>query len=115
VTIQLYYEGRTEDRIFSGPNPIDFARQHRLEILGELAGMVVRWAQAGRPEGVRSHRLQYWAKVIGGIMQVAGLPEFLTNAQETAAAFNSVSDELAALAEAVVADGGPWVLQTDHS
>jgi len=115
LPIQLYYEGRTEDRVFSGPNPINYAREHRLEILGELAGMVVRWVQAGRPDGTRSHRYQRWARIVGGIMQVAGLPEFLDNAQEAAATFNCASDELAALAEAVVANDGPYIIDDDIS
>lgn len=115
LPIQLFYEGRVEDRVFCGPDPIAYASQHRLDILGELAGMVVRWAQMGRPDGSRSHRLQHWARTVGGIMEVAGLPEFLDNAQEAAAAFNSASDELAALAEAVVADAGPFMIDGEDS
>jgi hypothetical protein len=113
LPLQLYYEGRPEDRVFVGPNPIDFAYENRLAILGELAGMVVRWNQQGRPDGTRSHRLQHWARVIGGILAAANLPEFLANAQDAAAAFNSASDELAALAEAVVAGGGPFIVVDD--
>lgn len=107
LPIQLFYEGRTEDRTFAGPDPLEYAREHRLEILGELAGMVVRWNQQGRPDGQRAHRCHYWARVIGGALETAGLPEFLANAGTAAATFNTALDELAALAEAVIAAGGP--------
>jgi hypothetical protein len=107
--IRLEYEGKPEDRTFDGPDPIAYAREHRLDILGELAGMVVRWDQAGRPPGGQTHRLHDWAALLGGILETAGLPEFLANADEAAATFNTVLDELAALAEAVIEAGGPFV------
>ncbi len=109
VPIQLAYEGRPEDRTFNGPAPLDYAKNHRLEILGEIAGMVLKWNQTGRPTGDRSHRCAVWAEIVGGILNTVGLPEFLANAGDAAAAFNSQLDELAALAEAVVAHNGPFV------
>jgi hypothetical protein len=109
VPVRLAYEGLPEDRTFTGPPPLKYAEAHRLEILGELAGMVVRWNQAGRPKGGQSHRSHEWAAIVGGVLQVAGCPEFLTNTGEAAAAFNVQLDELAALAEAVVALAGPYV------
>jgi hypothetical protein len=112
LPIRLYYEGRAENREFAGRDPVDYARRHRIEILGELAGMVVYWNQQARPSGTRPHRLRHWASVVGGIVELAGFPEFLTNAQEAAAAFNSAADELAALAEVVVVDAnGPFIVE----
>lgn len=105
LPIRLAFEGDPKDRAFAGPEPIAHARTHRLEILAELTGMVVRWTQMGRPEGIRGHRCSHWAHIVGGILEVAGLPEFLDNYGEAAAAFNSALDELAALAEAAVAAG----------
>lgn len=109
VPIRLAYEGRAENRTFPGPGPLCYARRHRLEILGELAGMVVGWDQAGRPTGHRSHRCHEWAGVVGGVLNAAGFPEFLANAEEAAAAFNAQLEDLAALAEAVVGSGGPFI------
>jgi hypothetical protein len=106
LPIQLSYEGKPEDRTFDGPDPIGYAREHRIDILGELAGMVVHWNQQGRPSGQRSHRLHEWAHTIGGILETAGFPEFLENAGAAAASFNTVLDELAALLEAVIEAGG---------
>ena len=86
------------------------AYQHRVELLGELAGMVTRWSQAGRPEGTRSHRLHRWAKLIGGILEANGFDGFLTNYEEAAQSFNAELEELTALAEAALAAaGGPVV------
>lgn len=48
--------------------------------------------------------------LVGGILKVAGLPEFLGNASEAAASFNDRLVDLAALAEAVVAQGGPYTV-----
>jgi putative DNA primase/helicase len=102
LPIRLHYEGLPEDRDFGSSDPIAYAKEHRAEILGELAGMVIRWNQAGRPMGDHGHRCRQWAGLIGGILQVNGLPEFLTNLDEAAGEFNTQLDELAALAEAAV-------------
>ncbi len=110
VPVQLFYDGRTEDRRFEGPNPLDYAREHRIQILGELAGMIIQHNQHGRPDGIRTHRCRHWARLVGGIMQSAGFPEFLSNAQTVAATFNSELDELAALIEVMVAGGGPFMV-----
>ena len=109
VPVRLAYEGRPEARTFAGPQPLAYAREHRLEILGELAGMVLQWNQADRPSGVQTHRSHVWAAILGGILQVAGFPEFLINAGEAAAAFDVQMDELGALAEAAVVHDGPFI------
>ena len=56
LPIRLQYEGRPEDRRFGDSDPIEYASEHRAEILGELAGMVVHWNQVGRPQGNHRHR-----------------------------------------------------------
>lgn len=109
VPTQLAYEGKPEDRVFKGPEPLTYALEHRPEILGELAGLVVRWNQKGRPLSQRAHRCHVWAGIVGGILETAGLPEVLANVYETAVAFNTALDELAALAEAVVRADGPYL------
>jgi len=107
LPIRLAYEGDPKDRQFDGPDPIAYVREHRVGLLGELAGMVNLWTQHGRPDGTRGHRCSHWGKVIGGIMLTAGFPEFLANVGEAAVAFNSALDELAALAEAAAGSNGP--------
>lgn len=102
IPIRLSYEGRPGDRRFSVADPVAYARSHRVAILGELAGFVERWAQAGRPPGTRPHRCHVWAQVIGGILAANGQPDFLANSAEAADEFDAAADELAALAEAVL-------------
>jgi hypothetical protein len=112
MPVRLRYEGDPRLREFPGVEPIGYATAHRAELLGELAGMVIRWTQAGRPEGQRRHRCDRWARVVGGILEVAGLTEFLANLDEAAASFNQSLDELAALAEAAAAEEGGPVIPT---
>ena len=115
LPIRLHYEGRPEDRNFGTSNPIAYAKEHRAEILGELAGMIIHWNQEGRPVGEHCHRRRQWAGIIGGILQANGLPEFLTNLDEAAGEFNTQLDELAALAEAAVSLNQAVVVATDQT
>ena len=105
MPIRLKFEGDPRHREFAGLDPVGYAAEHRVELLGELAGMVIRWDRAGRPGGSRRHRCDRWARVVGGILEVAALPEFLSNLDEAAASFNQALDELSALAEAAAANG----------
>ncbi len=110
LPVRFAYEGDPRHREFEGRDPIRYARDHREEILGELIGLVVRWKQLGEPPGAKKHRCIEWARTVGGILQAAGLPEFLDNLDEASAAFNHASDQLSALAEAAVASGDPSIL-----
>ncbi|WZO96109.1 hypothetical protein EP7_003091 [Isosphaeraceae bacterium EP7] len=103
VPIRLHHEGDPKGRRFGG-DPLEFATLHRLEILGELAGMVVRWVQEGRPAAARPHRCAAWAATIGGILDAGGLGDkFLGNLTEAEAAMDQDLQALAALAEQVAA------------
>lgn len=100
--IRHEYEGKPETRPFVLKDPMAFAREHRLQILGELAGMVFRWNQQGRPLGHQQHRQHQWAEIIGGILNTSGFPEFLANASDAAANCSTDIEQLATLAEAVI-------------
>lgn len=105
VPIRLHHEGDPKGRRF-GSDPLKFATIHRLEILGELAGMVERWVQRGRPVAARPHRCEAWAATIGGILDAGGLGgPFLGNVTEAEAAMDQDLQALAALAEQVAAKG----------
>jgi hypothetical protein len=109
LPIRLFFEGNPGERQF-GQDPLEFAHAHRAELLGELAGMVVRWVQAGRPRFGHRHRCAEWAAVIGGILQVNGLSEFLANMNEAAGDFNAELEGLAALAEAAMEVKGATII-----
>jgi hypothetical protein len=113
LPIRQYFEGDPRTRKFDGRDPLQYARDHRQEILGELAGMIVRWNQEGRPQGRQDHRLAEWARIVGGIMDANGFPEFLSNVDDAAVEFDTALDELAALAEAAVTEGEDFVASCD--
>jgi hypothetical protein len=63
-------------------NPkLEYLPRNRDAIEAELRGMIERWKDAGRPldDQVR-HGMSPWAKVVGGILAVAGYGGFLGNA-----------------------------------
>jgi hypothetical protein len=102
LPIRLFYEGDPKKREFT-VRLVDYALDHRLEILGELAGMVLRWLQCGKPAGHHQHRCEHWASVIGGILDVAGLGQFfLANVDEATAEMDQGLHDLMALAEHTV-------------
>jgi hypothetical protein len=102
VPIRLLFEGDPKGRAFSR-NPLQYAAQHRLEIIGELVGMVLHWVQQGRPLGSHKHRCDRWAATIGGIMGANGLGTFfLANMDEAEVAMDQGLLDLATVAEHVV-------------
>jgi hypothetical protein len=101
LPIRLRYEGNPRERNFA-ENLLEYASTRRLDILGELAGMVLRWKEAGRPKGTSAHRCRRWAEVIGGILRVCGLTDFLGNIEEAEASMDEGLIALASLAEYVV-------------
>src|SRR4051812_46196774 len=105
LPVRLRYEGNPRERTFA-ESPLDLARRYRLEVLGELAGMVERWKQAGRPPGIPKHRCDRWARVVGGILAANGLGEFfLANVEEAEAALDEGLVALTSLAEHAVSKG----------
>jgi hypothetical protein len=104
IPIRQFVEGDPKARVFTG-NPLAYATEHRLEILGEATGMVRRWVQAGRPPGTQRHRCDRWAATLGGVLDANGLGRFfLANAEEAELAMDQGLVDLATLAEHVVSE-----------
>jgi hypothetical protein len=105
VVVNLYYEGNPERRSFSLPDPEAYAQEHRLEILGELIGMVEHWKGLGRPPATVHSRFNKrgWGTFVGGILAACGQPDFLGNAEEAATQLDETrrefSDLVATLAD----------------
>ena len=99
VVINLYHEGDPERREFSIADPEGYAQQHRLELLGELLGMVERWKAAGSPLAKAHSRFNKrgWGNVVGGILEACGEPDFLANAEESAALLDDTRREFVEL------------------
>jgi len=102
IAIQFEVEGDPASRDFGGFDPIDYARENRNRILGEIAGLVEYWTLQGRPRADVKHRLTEWAGVVGGILNSAGLSGFLSNFNEINSAFNVELREVEALFEAAL-------------
>jgi hypothetical protein len=72
-----------------------WARDNRAQLVWAALTLTRAWLAAGRPEGKTSLGMfERWAKVMGGILDVAGIPGFLGNLPE----FYERSD----------AEGGTW-------
>lgn len=85
--INLYYQGNPTRRKFLIGDPEHFAVEHRNQLLGELIGMVERWKAAGMPRAATASRFNKkgWGNIVGGILDVCGEPDFLSNAEQSAA------------------------------
>jgi hypothetical protein len=107
VVIDLYTEGDPKKRqaVRKSRNPLKYALEHRAEILGELAGMVFRWNDSGRPEGALNTRFESVSRVVGGILEVNGFPGFASNAEKAAVEMDEGLQRMLELAEEV-ADSG---------
>ncbi|VTU02483.1 Putative DNA-directed DNA polymerase OS=Corynebacterium genitalium ATCC 33030 GN=HMPREF0291_11989 PE=3 SV=1 [Gemmataceae bacterium] len=103
VVVGLYHEGDPATRAFTIPDPEGYAEEHRVELLGELVGMVERWRAAGSPAAAVCSRFNKkgWGPTVGGILQVAGYPDFLANAAAAAAELDDTRREFAALVAAM--------------
>jgi hypothetical protein len=81
LPVHLNAIGNVADRVTAIGNPRhQYLPAHRQRIAAELRGMVERWKAAGQPldDDVR-HPCSVWAKVVGGIVRVAGFRGFLEN------------------------------------
>lgn len=103
VLVALFHEGDPRRRQFTIADPEEYARLHRTEILGELLGLVEGWRAAGSPPAVTATRFNKkgWGATVGGILQVAGEPDFLANADAAAAELDETRREFAALVAAL--------------
>ena len=64
---------------------LDYAEDHREEILGELLNLVLTWIEKGSQKAhVRFDKFQKWADIVNGILVSAGIEGFLSNFEESA-------------------------------
>jgi len=80
ITLQSPLEAPETRQDYRHPDLRSYVESERPRALGALLGLVAAWKAAGRPAGrVPFGGFERWARVVGGIMQVAGYPEWLTN------------------------------------
>ena len=113
IPIRLRFEGDPVTRTFH-ENLLEFVARHRMDILGELAAMVLNWQTHGRPAArdiwpagrpAPRHRWDVWCQTIGGILGANGFFSFLANVSEAKAAMDEGLQTLASLAEHAVTKG----------
>ncbi len=69
---------------------LDWARDNRPKLVRALLTLIRAWVAAGRPAGKRSlGSFESWARVMGGVLEVAGIEGFLANST----AFYAEADE----------------------
>lgn len=77
-------------------NPAAFVRDNRDRVCGAVITLVRAWLESGKPiyRGPHRSRFPKWQEVIGGILEVVGVPGFLENIEETQEAISEdQSDE----------------------
>jgi hypothetical protein len=103
VVVNLVFEGDPARREFTIPDAEGYAREHRLEILGELVGMVERWRTAGSPVAEAASRFNKkgWSPIVGGVLAANGFEGFLSNAREAAESLDDVRRDFVYLVAAL--------------
>ena len=113
IPVRLRFEGDPVTRTFH-QNLLEYVTRHRMDILGELAAMVLLWQNHGRPAArdiwpagrpAPRHRWDVWCQTIGGILGANGFFNFLANVTEAKAAMDEGLQTLASLGEYVVSKG----------
>jgi len=101
IHIRLHYEGEPDSRAFamSDGELLNYVRDNRAGILAELAGMVVRWLDAGRPLAPAPCRFTVFGQVVGSVLTYNGLPGFLSNTREEVRQHSTTHQQLVAIAE----------------
>ncbi|MDR4485126.1 MAG: DUF3854 domain-containing protein [Nitrospirales bacterium] len=84
VTIRLDSKmGKPEQRRgFRHPNLVEWVQDHRSKLVSACLSLIQTWIDAGKPPGVATlGRFEQWTQVLGGILQVCGIPGFLSDRQ----------------------------------
>lgn len=91
LPLNLEVVGNVRHATYTADDPVGDALAARVDVLGELAGMVRAWVEAGRPmpeDPARHSTSQRWAATIDAILRHAGMPGFLSNFAESEHAFD---------------------------
>lgn len=92
---------------FRHPDILGWTAANRDRLLGALVGLVAHWQALGSPSGsARLGSYEGWSAVVGGILEVAGVPGFLGDREAQAAASDPESAQWQALIGTWLADPG---------
>ncbi|GGM02503.1 DNA-primase RepB domain-containing protein [Deinococcus aerophilus] len=94
---------RPEERTgFTHPDLRGWIKANRPALVAACLSLIEAWKAAGRPEGsARLGSFEKWTATIGGILDVAGVPGFLTGREELYETANAAPQEWVALLAAL--------------
>ena len=84
-TVKIRIDANMEnpsERVYEN-DPERYIQEHRGEVVGALLTLVNHWIAQGRPHYTgKPHRFKEWTRIMGGILEVNGIPGFLENLDE---------------------------------
>jgi hypothetical protein len=83
IRLDARMEAPEQRTSFRHPDLLHYVREHRTRLVHAALTLVRAWLAAGRPDGTQvMGSYERYAAVMGGILDVAGVPGFLTNRDE---------------------------------
>lgn len=101
LPVNLELDANVRQTTYRVGDLVGWVTEHRLELIGELAGMVLAWVAAGRPgceSPARHSTSQPWAEAIDAILRLGGFDGFLTNFEASEHAFDPRYELMAEIA-----------------
>lgn len=101
LPVSLCMAHDTKEIIYAIDDLEEWTRRHREELVRELAGMVLRWVELGRPKcesPARHSTSQCWAATIDAILRGSGFDGFLSNFERMERAFDPRWETICAVA-----------------
>ena len=84
-----------ERKGFRHPDLIEWTKDNRGQLIGAALTLCQAWISARKPAGNKSlGRFECWSKILGGILNVAGVPGFLENSNDFRATSTDQVDEM---------------------
>ena len=100
IRLDAGVERPEERRGFKHANLPEHVKSHRCELVSACLSLVQAWIDAGMPKGEATlGRYESWAGVLGGILEVSGIPGFLEGRERLHAEADSETTEWAAFTE----------------
>lgn len=122
LPVNLFVEESLRTLSFPLEDVSGFVSAHRLELVGELAGMVQTWVELGRPiiaNPARHSTSNVWAAAIDSILHINGFVGFLSNFEDSLHDFDPtwelVHDIAAIHRDRSAAYAAEWVTRLEES
>jgi len=96
------------ERKFRHPDIVQWVMNHRAEIWGAVIVIAQAWIDAGRPrsKSKKNNSFAKWFGVIGGVLEMLGHDDLMTNNSLMSQNIGKAVDDIAPVAEAIIAEYG---------